>query len=89
MYSQHVNITITKVPLVETHDRIERDEPVEPGVTPDTESHEEVTPRPEPAREPFDPHLPPLDNEDDARYLDPMDARRREVEFKRGERFDD
>jgi hypothetical protein len=51
--------------------------------------HEEVRPNLEPSREPFDPHLPPLDDDDDARFLDPIDARRREVEFKRGERFPD
>jgi hypothetical protein len=41
--------------------------------------------RPEPAREPFDAHLPPLDDEDDARYLDPDDPRRVEVERRRGQ----
>jgi hypothetical protein len=46
-------------------------------------------PNPEPDREPDDPHLPPLDDDDDARYLDPVDARRREVELKRGRRFED
>lgn len=49
----------------------------------------ERPPNPEPAREPFDPHLPPLDDEDDARYLDPVDERRRAVEHRRGRSFDE
>lgn len=36
-----------------------------------------------------DPHMMPLDDEDDARYLDPSDPRRREVERKRGRPFRD
>lgn len=40
-------------------------------------------------REPSDPHMMPLDDEDDARYLDPSDPRRREVEAKRGRPFRD
>lgn len=50
---------------------------------------EEVQPRPEPAREPFDPHMGPLDNEDDARYLDPTDPRRLAIERDRGRPFRD
>ena len=46
-------------------------------------------PTPEPAREPFDPHLGPVDDEDDARYLDPVDPRRRAIEQQRGEPFED
>jgi len=49
---------------------------------------EEVKPNPEPAREPFDPHMGPLDDKEDARYLDPTDPRRREVEQERGRPFD-
>jgi hypothetical protein len=48
----------------------------------------EVRPNPEPAREPFDPHMGPLDDPEDARYLDPTDPRRREVEQARGRPFD-
>jgi hypothetical protein len=48
----------------------------------------EVTPNPEPAREPFDAHVGPLDDDDDARYLNPLDPRRREVERRRGHEFD-
>jgi hypothetical protein len=52
------------------------------------ERREEVQPRPEPGpREPFDPHMGPLDDEEDARYLDPSDPRRIEVERKRGRPF--
>jgi hypothetical protein len=47
----------------------------------------DVAARPEPAREPFDPHLPPLDDEDDARHLDPADPRRLDVERRRGRPF--
>jgi hypothetical protein len=50
---------------------------------------DEVEPIPEPKREPFDPHLGPLDNEDDARYLDPSDPRRMEIERRRGQPFED
>jgi hypothetical protein len=43
-----------------------------------------MVPNPEPMREPFDPHMMPLDDEDDARYLQFGDPRRLEVERKRG-----
>jgi len=46
-------------------------------------------PRPEPAREPFDAHLPPLDEPEDARYLDPVDPRRLDAERRRGRPFTD
>ena len=46
-------------------------------------------PNPEPAEQPSDPHLMPLDDEDDARWLDPIDARRRQIELRRGYRFED
>jgi hypothetical protein len=39
--------------------------------------------------EPSDPHQPPLDNDDDARHLDPADPRRLEVEQRRGRPFTD
>jgi hypothetical protein len=48
---------------------------------------DEVKPNPEPAREPFDAHVMPLDDDDDARHLDPTDPRRREVEARRGRPF--
>jgi hypothetical protein len=55
---------------------------------PNTEPHNvEVTPNPELGREPFDPHLGPLDDDDDARYLDPADQRRLDVERRRGRSF--
>jgi hypothetical protein len=38
--------------------------------------------------EPVDPHAMPFDNEDDARFLDPADPRRIEVERRRGQPFD-
>ena len=44
---------------------------------------------PEPDTEPHDPHVGPLDNDDDARYLDPIDPRRRDAEQRRGRSFDD
>jgi hypothetical protein len=47
----------------------------------------EVRPNPEPAREPFDAHMMPLDDEDDAQFLDPKDPRRIEIENKRGHGF--
>jgi hypothetical protein len=47
----------------------------------------EVRPNPEPAREPFDAHVMPLDDIDDARFLDPTDPRRLEVEKYRGRKF--
>jgi len=43
----------------------------------------EVQPSPEPAAEPHE-HLPPLESDDDARFLDPVDPRRREVERRLG-----
>lgn len=49
----------------------------------------EVTPNPEPEREPYDAHDGPLDDDDDARFLDRADARRRAVEQRRGRSFDD
>jgi hypothetical protein len=45
------------------------------------------TPEPEPERS--DPHTPFLDDDDDARYLDPTDPRRRDIERRRGRPFTD
>lgn len=47
----------------------------------------EVKPNPEPAREPFDPHMGPLDDDRDARFLRPSDPRRVEVERRHGPAF--
>lgn len=44
-------------------------------------------PRPEPAREPFDAHIGPLDDDDDGRFLDPADPRRRAIEEQRRRPF--
>jgi hypothetical protein len=49
----------------------------------ETEPHEEVTPTPEPSREPFDPHMMPLDDESDYEFLDRDDPRRIEIEHRR------
>lgn len=48
----------------------------------DTE-RKEVEPTPEPSREPFDPHLGPLDDEDDVQFLNRDDPRRKVIESKR------
>jgi hypothetical protein len=54
----------------------------------ETEEHDvEVEPNPEPAREPFDPHMIPLEDDDDAKYLQDDDPRRIEVERRRGRAF--
>jgi len=50
---------------------------------------DQVPPNPEPSREPFDPHTPPLDDDDDARFLDPADFRRLAVERQRGRPFNE
>lgn len=55
----------------------------------DTADPIEPDPNPEPAREPFDPHMAPLDDDDDARHLDPADPRRIAVERERGAPFTD
>jgi hypothetical protein len=49
----------------------------------------ERDPYPEPSDEPSDPHTPPLDDDDDARWLDPVDPRRLRVERDRGRSFTD
>jgi hypothetical protein len=46
-----------------------------------------VEPGPEPDHERSDPHQPPLDDDEDARYLDPADPRRLDVERRRGRPF--
>ena len=46
-------------------------------------------PRPDPEREPVDPHRGPLDDDEDGRWLDRRDPRRIEAERRRGRRFDD
>lgn len=46
-------------------------------------------PRDDPEVEASDPHTGPLDSEDDARFLDPSDPRRRQVEADRGRPFRD
>jgi hypothetical protein len=44
-------------------------------------------PNPEPFADPADSHTGPLDDDDDARYLDPTDPRRLDVERRRGRPF--
>ena len=56
---------------------------------PATEDQPDLEPAPEPDEEPSDPHTAPLDDDDDARHLDPVDPRRREAEQRRGRSFDD
>jgi hypothetical protein len=53
------------------------------------ESRKAAEPNPEPDSEPFDSHSGPLDDPEDARFLDPADARRLKVERDRGEPFPD
>jgi hypothetical protein len=53
------------------------------------ESRKAAEPNPEPDSEPFDSHSGPLDDPEDARFLDPADARRLAVERERGEPFRD
>jgi hypothetical protein len=55
-----------------------------PGGTVTTETPD---PNPEPFQEPSDPHMAPLEDDEDARYLDPVDPRRIEVERRRGRPF--
>jgi hypothetical protein len=63
------------------HDMTDEPEPTKLQIAPD--------PTPEPGSEPADLHEGPLDDDDDARYLDPVDPRRRDAEQRRGRRFDD
>jgi hypothetical protein len=53
------------------------------------ESRKAAEPNPEPDSEPFDSHSGPLDDPEDARFLDPADPRRLKVERDRGEPFPD
>jgi hypothetical protein len=46
-------------------------------------------PRPEPDLEASDPHTPDIEQDDDARWLDPVDPRRRRIEQLRGRPFGD
>jgi hypothetical protein len=48
------------------------------------EEHPMVVPTPEPSREPFDPHMMPLDDEGDYIFLDRSDPRRKVIESRRG-----
>lgn len=50
---------------------------------------ERVEPRPEPVPEPYDAHVGPLDDDEDARFLQENDPRRIEIEAKRGRRFEE
>lgn len=69
---------------------MEDQEPEVPEVQEDQEDQdEEVTPNPEPNVPPSDPHVSPLEDDEDARNLDPSDPRRIEVERKRGRPFRD
>jgi hypothetical protein len=49
---------------------------------------DEPAPNPEPFQDPADLHTMPLDDDDDAAYLDPADPRRLAVERARGRPFD-
>jgi hypothetical protein len=51
-----------------------------PAVDPKFDDPPDAEPTPEPAQEPSDPHTPPLDDIEDAKYLDEDDPRRKEVE---------
>ena len=73
-------------PDMTTEDQPPETEPTEPATEPD---QPDVEPAPEPDQEPSDPHAAPLDDDDDARNLDPVDPRRREAEQRRGGSFDD
>lgn len=50
---------------------------------------DEVEPTREPPAEVSDPHMMPLDDDDDARFLDPADPRRRRVEAALGHSFNE
>jgi hypothetical protein len=50
---------------------------------------EMTDPRPEPDPEPSDPHTPDIEQDDDARWLDPVDPRRIRIEQIRGRPFTD
>lgn len=50
------------------------------GIDPKFYDPEDAEPKPEPAKEPADPHTPPLDDIEDAKWLDPDDPRRKAIE---------
>lgn len=50
------------------------------GIDPKFYDPEDAEPRPEPAVEPSDPHISPLDDIEDVKWLDPSDPRRKEIE---------
>jgi len=51
--------------------------------------HEWPDPAPDPEHELADPHRPPLDDDEDGRWLRPEDERRLNAERRRGRRFDE
>jgi hypothetical protein len=55
--------------------------------TGETAVRNDPPPGPEPLVDPPDMHVGPLDSDDDARYLDPVDPRRLDVERRRGRPF--
>jgi hypothetical protein len=80
--------------LIDAEPRNAMTEVDQPEVEPEPETTDEpdepeVEPAPEPDQEPSDPHTAPLDDDDDARNLDPVDPRRRAAEERRGRSFDD
>jgi hypothetical protein len=59
------------------------------NIVPSYEPPIEVKPKSEPAREPSDPHQPPLDDVEDSQHLDEYDARRLEADkWREGARQD-
>jgi hypothetical protein len=60
-----------------------------PGTDPKFDLPDDVDPTPEPATQPADPHVTPLDDIKDAKYLAEDDPRRQEVEKFLGEASED
>jgi hypothetical protein len=56
-------------------------------MTEEYENKAAAEPNPEPDSDPSDAHTGPLDDPEDARFLDPADPRRMAVERERGEPF--
>lgn len=54
------------------------------GTDPKFNDPEDAEPKPEPAKEPADPHTPPLDDVEDAKWLAEDDPRRKEIEKFKG-----
>ena len=54
------------------------------GTDPKFDDPEDAEPKPEPAKEPADPHTPPLDDVEDAKWLAEDDPRRKEIEKFKG-----